>query len=184
MKKLTTITFCSSLVLLLSSVAASGFYDPNAQRWMNRDPLGEAGSELVRFKSDSQIITYAEMHPYERNLYAFLRNAPTLHKDSWGLRLTIEDCKNFRRDCLEEVTQIFNLAKKWGTGKSVLTAGGALAVTKQYGKNLGKCVGGVFSVWAIISTGSQVAQGFEMSKQCRDMYNNCILQATGEPGTE
>jgi RHS repeat-associated protein len=39
------------------------FYDPNLQRWLNRDPLGEAGGI---------------------NLYAFLRNMPTAFVDPFG----------------------------------------------------------------------------------------------------
>ncbi len=40
------------------------WYDPNFQRWPNKDPIGEAGGI---------------------NLYEFVRNQPTIRRDSFGL---------------------------------------------------------------------------------------------------
>ena len=48
------------------------FYDPNLQRWLNRDPIGEASSI---------------------NLYGFVFNDPVSNLDAWGLELiTVPDC--------------------------------------------------------------------------------------------
>ncbi|MCO5052865.1 MAG: RHS repeat-associated core domain-containing protein [Verrucomicrobiae bacterium] len=64
------------------------FYSPNWQRWLNRDPLGEPGFELV------QRIAPFRSHPYIRipaeimegpNLYAYVANNPILLVDPYGL---------------------------------------------------------------------------------------------------
>jgi RHS repeat-associated protein len=47
------------------------FYDPNLQRWPNRDPLGENGGV---------------------NLYEFVMNQPTLFLDRWGLKGCGDGC--------------------------------------------------------------------------------------------
>jgi RHS repeat-associated protein len=44
------------------------FYEPGLQRWINRDPIGEAGG---------------------LNLHVFAKNAPSITVDIWGLRLII-----------------------------------------------------------------------------------------------
>jgi hypothetical protein len=56
--------------LMLFSLAASlqialGYYDPAAQRWINRDPIGEAGGD---------------------NLYRAVGNAPSSRVDAYGQR--------------------------------------------------------------------------------------------------
>ncbi len=59
------------------------FYDPNLQRWINRDPFGERGFEVLRRGA-----------PYSRgstgpNLYTFVRNNPNSALDPFGLSLWI-----------------------------------------------------------------------------------------------
>jgi RHS repeat-associated protein len=55
------------------------FYDANLQRWFNRDPIGERGGEmLIRVPSNWR--THEE-----KNLYAFVDNAPVSNIDSHGL---------------------------------------------------------------------------------------------------
>src|SRR5207249_4362990 len=56
------------------------FYDPNLQRWINRDPLGEPGFELIRGTSD-----YVSVTGDGPNLYAFVRNGPLQAIDLLGL---------------------------------------------------------------------------------------------------
>jgi len=48
------------------------FYDANLQRWLNRDPLGEAGG---------------------LNLFSFVKNSPTELLDSFGLRINSRSAK-------------------------------------------------------------------------------------------
>jgi RHS repeat-associated protein len=45
------------------------FYDPNSQRWLNRDPINEHGG---------------------MNLYGFVNNSPTVWSDGYGLIITPE----------------------------------------------------------------------------------------------
>jgi hypothetical protein len=52
----TTTLFLASVLALLSSNSALGFYDSSSQRWLNRDPLGEgAERNLYRPVSDDQV---------------------------------------------------------------------------------------------------------------------------------
>jgi hypothetical protein len=55
-------------MLLLSIVAASGYYDPGAQRWLNRDPVTESGG---------------------LNLYRFVVNDPNRNVDALGLFIEV-----------------------------------------------------------------------------------------------
>jgi RHS repeat-associated protein len=54
------------------------FYDPNLQRWINRDPIGEAGFESSRGQ-------FASIRAGEPNRYMFLANNPVDQVDSLGL---------------------------------------------------------------------------------------------------
>jgi RHS repeat-associated protein len=52
------------------------YYDPNLQRWINRDPLGERGFDLLRTKRWSK---------HSANAYLFLKNEPVRGVDRFGL---------------------------------------------------------------------------------------------------
>ncbi|HEX5218609.1 MAG TPA: RHS repeat-associated core domain-containing protein [Verrucomicrobiae bacterium] len=65
MKTKTPIAAVLMIAWLLTLTNASAFYDPGAQRWINRDPIGEHGG---------------------LNLYQFAESSPTLYSDKWGLR--------------------------------------------------------------------------------------------------
>src|SRR6185369_17814880 len=54
------------------------FYDPNAQRWINRDPLGENGFERIRRAA-------VEAPSVDPNLYCFVRNDALDFRDPYGL---------------------------------------------------------------------------------------------------
>jgi RHS repeat-associated protein len=56
------------------------FYDPNLQKWLNRDPLREPGFEALR----AQRVIWPNKGP---NLYEFVGNAPTEWCDPEGLTL-------------------------------------------------------------------------------------------------
>ena len=56
------------------------FFDPNLQRWPNRDPLGEFGFELLRGRKPS--------HKTDPNLYEFVDNSPIQRIDARGLKVT------------------------------------------------------------------------------------------------
>ncbi len=66
------------------------FYDPNLQRWVNRDPLDELGFELLtggsspsRKNGNSDFEN--EMGDTAPNLYCFVENKPTIEIDPFGL---------------------------------------------------------------------------------------------------
>jgi RHS repeat-associated protein len=69
------------LTLLFLCAAFSGvlpahaYYDPGAQRWLNRDPIVEPGGNI--FVDQWQSVN-------GHNLYAFVHNSPTIHFDPWG----------------------------------------------------------------------------------------------------
>ena len=76
------------LITLLAHHTARAWYDPGLQRWINRDPLGEAGFESLRRGA-----TAARVHG--GNLYTMARNGPTSRVDPLGLlTLTIYKCPN------------------------------------------------------------------------------------------
>jgi len=79
MKKLIQVlSNCLPLFLLVSStISTSAFYDPQLQRWVNRDPLGERGFEVLR---RSSIVSKRGS-----NLYTALNNNPLNAIDAFGL---------------------------------------------------------------------------------------------------
>ena len=61
------------LVLLGTMSSARAYYDPGEQRWLNRDPIQEAGGV---------------------NTFAFVKNSPNQAVDALGLTITVDkDCK-------------------------------------------------------------------------------------------
>jgi RHS repeat-associated protein len=62
------------------------YYDPNLQRWPNRDPLGEFGFEALRLRTD-KFLTYFKSFPMVGgiNLYGFVSNDPINQEDILGL---------------------------------------------------------------------------------------------------
>jgi len=67
------------------------FDDPNLQRWLNRDPLGEVGVEVMLAKGDG-----ASLEGDWPNLYTFALNNPVGFTDSLGLEVyknCVEDTK-------------------------------------------------------------------------------------------
>jgi RHS repeat-associated protein len=62
------------------------FYDPNLQRWINRDPVAETGFETLKFQRSNFSLRIAVFERHEGvNLYEFVQNEPTLRYDSLGL---------------------------------------------------------------------------------------------------
>jgi RHS repeat-associated protein len=67
------------LLLLLASLhTASAYYDPGVQRWINRDPLGEAGFETMKDLTAGGWSTTG-------NPYLFVVNNPVALIDALGL---------------------------------------------------------------------------------------------------
>ena len=73
------------------------YYDPNLQRWVNRDPLGDGASLVFMLRKSFQqkggILSYREMMDFtidgvailNANLYEFVANSPALNIDILGL---------------------------------------------------------------------------------------------------
>ena len=66
------------LAVLVLACPVHAFYNPSTGRWLNRDPLGEPGFELIR-----------QRHPLVLgdgpNQYLFIRNNPPAFFDPFGL---------------------------------------------------------------------------------------------------
>jgi hypothetical protein len=79
--------FLSLLVLLSAPHLASGYYDPGAQRWINRDPLVERGFETTcNLKSGAPTPLKEPAEILEGpNLYRFVGSSPVSLYDSLGL---------------------------------------------------------------------------------------------------
>jgi RHS repeat-associated protein len=71
------------LLLLASSDPACAWYDPGAQRWINRDPLGEKGHNKAMLAKDKHA---ADAFP---NPYLFVRNRPGALVDPEGLKVWV-----------------------------------------------------------------------------------------------
>ena len=63
------------------------FYDPNLQRWINRDPIGDAGFETLRNPSSPVLVAFIQRAETSQgpNLYGFVRNDPVDATDAEGL---------------------------------------------------------------------------------------------------
>jgi len=62
------------------------FYDPNLQRWPNRDPIGESGFEVLRFRSSGILPIVSLLGSIGgTDLYGFVQNRPIDVIDPLGL---------------------------------------------------------------------------------------------------
>jgi RHS repeat-associated protein len=63
------------------------YYDPSLQRWLNRDPIGEHGFSILRYRSDKSLWVIRLLTQMGgNNLYGFVRNQPTGIYDPFGLK--------------------------------------------------------------------------------------------------
>ena len=70
------------------------WYSPELQRWLNQDPLGERGFQVLierkpfERKPFVEVVQTTEISPDEINLYCFVRNNPVCRRDAFGLQAT------------------------------------------------------------------------------------------------
>jgi hypothetical protein len=105
-------TILSILFLLLITLTASGFYDPGLQRWINRDPVGEAGFQVLRGARNVSHGHKVASSPgrwtlgggrNNENRHLVLRNDPVHNIDPVGL-IEFEGCDGHE----EELQQQFD----------------------------------------------------------------------------
>jgi RHS repeat-associated protein len=67
------------------------FYDPNLQRWINRDPLGDWAMLAIYYPRIGRLLSFKPAEQWEGvDLFAFVKNGPVNRWDSLGL-LSKED---------------------------------------------------------------------------------------------
>ena len=75
------------LVMAASLQLTLGYYDPAAQRWINRDPLGDAGSVAYdQMPRPDSYVAYLRSQT-EGNVDLFINNAPLTRIDPFGLQV-------------------------------------------------------------------------------------------------
>lgn len=79
-------TFAFLLTLLTSTQIATAWYDPSAQRWINRDPVADASSVAFVFLKMPLGRSAAAAETAEGpNVFQSARNNPVSTVDYWGL---------------------------------------------------------------------------------------------------
>jgi RHS repeat-associated protein len=88
------------------------FYDPNLQRWINRDPFWEYG-----FQQLFPVDTARPGRSLDGNLFVFVRNYAENEMDPWGLQPTFKGCTSKQIDQInkglkDDCDKAKNCAKK------------------------------------------------------------------------
>jgi RHS repeat-associated protein len=69
---------------LVCAPTASAYYDPGVQRWINRDPIDEPGSQVTTGR------LVGSTAPEEPNQHSFVKNTPVNTTDALGLAVAKE----------------------------------------------------------------------------------------------
>ncbi len=103
------------------------YYDPNLQRWLNTDPIGESGFEVLRFernKSSRLMALLGQMGGV--NLYGFVQNQPTGSYDPLGLAPSTGPNSIACESALEQAEAALATAQKNPTAANIAAARAAL----------------------------------------------------------
>jgi RHS repeat-associated protein len=95
------------------------FYDPNLQRWLNRDPISEGGFEICRFRGDLFIWPYRA-----ENLYEFCVNQPANKWDKYGLDACTDQCWGDKAKGLDKTLCAANYSGAAGAAAGGFLGGG------------------------------------------------------------
>jgi RHS repeat-associated protein len=140
------------------------FYDPNLQRWLNRDPLGEPGFEVLR-GDDTDVLGDGP------NRYAFVQNSPVNYHDDDGLFLggfkawrCRKKMEKWEKECLKEIPPCTRGA---GAG-----AGGPCPYD-QPGQDPGN------HYW--VCEPKRVEKIADCAKKAKEMFEACMGAATSPP---
>jgi RHS repeat-associated protein len=101
------------------------FYDPNLQRWINRDPLGDPGFGFTFDANKPPFATTLIELPQGPNLYGFVRNNPLTRHDAYGL-----ECLNYGPN---ETTRPIDQDPKRATIAGGIMAAGAVVAALLVG---------------------------------------------------
>jgi hypothetical protein len=87
--KMNTVLIAVALLAYWAGLCnASAFYDPSMQRWLNRDPLGEPGFQIITSRHTSLLELGALLNQnLGKNLYEFVLNSPADRVDIFGLNV-------------------------------------------------------------------------------------------------
>jgi RHS repeat-associated protein len=139
------------------------FYDPNLQRWINRDPLGELGfDQLCQIK--------APISGDGPNLYEFVRNNSITKYDIVGLTLTSCDCANFLKGALQGLSNLLAEDYKQGVYEGILFTTGGLLLSEVGGVILG----GAGDIYDMYNTGQLIGEANEQMASAIKTYNACM----------
>jgi RHS repeat-associated protein len=165
------------------------YYDPNLQRWPNRDPLAEQGHRLLR---GACMTCYSALRK-DVNPYQFCNNSPILENDPLGL-VTQEECQ-------QNYDNAMNAANKaglkclghavgegiiggicWGIGGFVVGGVGGFCVAGPEGVSGGGAVGaGVGEAVNVCIDGRHLYQCEQkvkkMKQAAQQQYQDCLKKA-------
>lgn len=179
-------------------------YDPNLQRWLARDPLGEQGFAALNFglnrlqsnlemlkvspnmqnlpmqiqaPKEIDIITKPAELDQGSSLYAFCRNNSITLIDPLGLKLTICDCNKFRSDMISQLAQqsAADAKVEWIRGGLTVTAAGGISVLSG---GAGVVVLGGGTGWSLYDIGNGLGERNDLAQNAKRLYDKCIEQAT------
>jgi len=154
------------------------FYDPNLQRWLNRDPINEVGHQLIRQNSRQFV------EPEETNLYRFAGNEPILKWDAFALlvlpgRPTTEEGCDAQYDArMKDVrkagAKCLQGALKHGIVLTVVLGGGGMVVGASKGGAAGAGIG------LIVGTGAAAVIDLCSYSHCMSKVNKMKNDAKKE----
>jgi RHS repeat-associated protein len=158
------------------------FYDPNLQRWPNRDPLTEVGHRELR----GACTRCYHLLPREADLYLFCANNPVSDRDPLGLVTRAQCEKDYDDDiaAAKAYGQQCAGSAAWGVirtvGLGVLgVLGGGLLTESPGGAAgggiLGLGLGGCLELRHVAHCAEKVN---EMKKWAKENYDYCITLVT------